>query len=34
MFFDKESERVYKALKAKLPGYQIGVQSMTRMKTC
>ncbi|HQA34335.1 MAG TPA: S9 family peptidase [Casimicrobium huifangae] len=30
VFFDKESERVYKALKAKLPGYQIGVQSMTK----
>ncbi len=30
VFFDQESERVYKALKAKLPGYQIGVQSMTR----
>jgi len=30
VFFDKESERVYAALKAKLPGYQIGVQSMTK----
>ncbi|MFO1343134.1 MAG: S9 family peptidase [Burkholderiales bacterium] len=30
VFFDKESERVYKALKAKRPGYQIGVQSMTK----
>ena len=30
VFFDKESERVYKALKAKLPGYQIGMQSMTK----
>ena len=30
VFFDKESERVYKALKAKLPAYELGVQSMTK----
>lgn len=30
VFFDKEAERVYKALKAKLPAYELGVQSMTK----
>jgi dipeptidyl aminopeptidase/acylaminoacyl peptidase len=30
VFFDKESERVYKAIKAQLPAYEIGVQSMTK----
>jgi dipeptidyl aminopeptidase/acylaminoacyl peptidase len=30
VFFDKESERVYKALKAKLPAYELGVQSATK----
>jgi len=30
VFFDKESERIYKALKAKLPAYEVGVQSMTK----
>lgn len=30
VFFDKESERVYKAIKAQLPAYEIGIQSMTK----
>ena len=30
VFFDKETERVYNALKAKLPAYELGVQSMTK----
>ncbi|MEO7253599.1 MAG: S9 family peptidase [Casimicrobium sp.] len=30
VFFDKESERVYQALKAKLPAYELGVQSATK----
>ncbi len=30
VFFDKEAERVYKAIKAQLPAYEIGVQSMTK----
>lgn len=30
VFFDKESERVYKALKARLPAYEISTQSATR----
>ena len=30
VFFDKESERVYKALKARLPGYEINTQSATK----
>ena len=30
VFFDKESERVYKALKAKLPAYEINAQSATK----
>ncbi len=30
VFFDKESERVYKAMRAKLPGYEINRQSVTK----
>ena len=30
VFFDKEAQRVYNALKAKLPAYELGVQSMTK----
>ena len=30
VFFDAVSERIYKALKAKLPGYEIAVQSTTK----
>ncbi len=30
VFFDKESERVYNAIKAQLPGYEISVQSLTK----
>jgi dipeptidyl aminopeptidase/acylaminoacyl peptidase len=30
VFFDKEFEKIYSAIKAQLPGYEIGFQSMTK----